>query len=283
MPKRGTQKHKHLLRKQFRKKKLAEVRRRTQKQRLQNKNTRYLRSLKEAERELEPVSFQALQNAENAEKERLDQINELFEMIPYRNTYIMRLNVNVFDHNLRKPSDTFDTLNLMLTTGDYYYMKTLEVFFLGDSLAKSKYILFCYHNYGWEGIELSPSIFFEFYMKPQVFESQLGHFQADGDWSGMFESSKRLGRYTNIYHIFQYIMELPGLSEQMERERVAPFTAPGKLKRLQEKGLNALVGERLPPNVQNIVESYMFANRPRQQHIEDRDNLARINTSLFQD
>ncbi len=85
----------------------------------------------------------------------------------------------------------------------------------------------------------------------------------------------------------QFLRSLPFVREKLAKERVAKYTAPVKLKDLQMKAVESAVGQferktgrTFPQNTQNILEQMIKPIDYR--YYQGRDNLKRINTSLFQ-
>lgn len=290
MPKKGTQKLKVLRRRLLRSKQRAEVRRRTQR-----------RKEKENERELESASLPNLQKNnekpegmsqeewdnflnfidEEQERERRN-AEQKARMLAYidglpKNTFYIRVN----DHE--RFYKMYELVNILRNPA--YRLHNLYILYLGDTLDTSTYFHFRESSYyepdmymhilAWEISEGNPIAFFfgHHSLFPDTWkENVLGYYKLSKD------------------RLLQVIEEkFPGFLKQAEKTRLAVYTAPSKVKSLQQKGLDVFVerlqkkaGQDLPPNTQNLIESYMFERKPPQQYFEGRDNLARIQTNLFQ-
>lgn len=92
----------------------------------------------------------------------------------------------------------------------------------------------------------------------------------------------------NFIELVEFLTHLPGFMKKVQAERIAKITVPRKLTALQQKGLEGTIrefekksGKEVPRNMQNLIETYM-ERKPPQMYYEKRDNLGKINTSLFQ-
>lgn len=95
--------------------------------------------------------------------------------------------------------------------------------------------------------------------------------------------------FYSTFTMRDYIKSIPGFMEKVQREKQAVFTAPPKLETLQLKAAEAAAeqfeeatGRHVPQNVRNQIEGYLRKiYKPTQRYYQTRDNLYKINTSLF--
>jgi hypothetical protein len=257
----------------------------------------YLEYVEQMEREAAEAAIREMERAEAEAQKRA--IQPFLDRFP-KNTYIIRVDAVHLEENLLKPSQLLDDFREHYPShwNDYEVRgyNTLEIFHRGETLESSVYVLFCYRHfyddraerwkYGWEAVDLDPSLFFDFYLDLDTFYENIKDAMDKGVW--IYDTGRSLGFLESGKRMRQYIERLPGFTDQAERERMAVYTAPGKMKSLQQKGLNALLQsmekeykKNLPPDTRNIIESYLFANRPHRLYIQGRNNLGKINTSLF--
>ena len=90
--------------------------------------------------------------------------------------------------------------------------------------------------------------------------------------------------------LLQFIKSLPHFQEAINVFGKAKYTAPPKLTSLRLKGLEEMMkkfeqskGKQVPRNVQNIIEEHLLERPHLQTYLRERDNLAKINTTLFED
>jgi hypothetical protein len=257
----------------------------------------YLEYVEQREREAAEAAFRERERAEAEAQKRA--IQPFLDRFP-KNTYIIRVDAVHLEENLLKPSQLLDDFREHYPShwNDWEVRgyTTLEIFYRGETLESSVYVLFCYRGfyddntgywkYGWEAVHLDPALFFDFYLDLDTFYENITDAMDKGVW--IYHTGRSLGFLESGNRMRQYIERLPGFTDQAERERMAVYTAPGKMKSLQQKGLNALLQtmekeykKNLPPDTRNIIESYLFANRPHRLYIQGRNNLGKINTSLF--
>jgi hypothetical protein len=86
-----------------------------------------------------------------------------------------------------------------------------------------------------------------------------------------------------------FLLNLPHLQEKAAKERQAVLSVQPKLKELQQKGLESEIQAyeqkkkiQFPRNVQDIIEQHMMGHMYPSQYLQQRNNLTKINTSLFQ-
>lgn len=88
----------------------------------------------------------------------------------------------------------------------------------------------------------------------------------------------------------RYIKALPHFQEAMTAFGKAKYTAAPKLTSLRLKGFEEMMkkfegstGQQFPRNAQNLIEEHLLGRPHLQTYLRERDNLAKINTTLFED
>ena len=124
------------------------------------------------------------------------------------------------------------------------------------------------------------------YFVPDIFERN------DYYGVGYIDSSSLADKYNGFYtwsYLKDWVLNLKEVKAAKERIQQAKVTGPQKLEQLQLDALKRAytrfetkTGRDFPVNMQNVLESYMTGKKPVTQYYRERDNLAHINTNLFQ-
>ena len=258
-------------------------------------NTRSLTESEQFERNREEMERQEREAEELERQEELKKYREAkarFDSVK-PNTFILRQNKD----NLLRPSDLVRSFRL------YFYSNSFELFYKGVSEEDSYYYFFEEEeeyntveenndfNFEVEPVSImvvykvDPVLFFKEIIPPKFFGwggQELDFYKSP---PGTLEAT-----LTNYQEMREFIMGLPGFREKVRREQEAVFTGPPKLERLRLRGLQEATrqfeeraGSAVPRNVSNTLETYLRSYYPAQhRYLQNRDNLSRISTTLFQ-
>ena len=259
-------------------------------------NTRSLTESEQFERTREEMERQEREAEELERQEELKEYRDAkarFDSVK-PNTFLLRQN----KHNLLRASDLVRSFRL------YFHSNSFELLYKGVSEEDSYYYFFEEHeeydnnvqenndfNFAVEPIhtmdvyQVDPVLFFKKILAPGFF-----------GWGGREVDFFKSPPGTFVIHLDNhremrdFVMELPGFREKVRREQEAVFTGPPKLERLRLRGLQEATrqfeeraGSAVPRNVSNTLETYLRSYYPAQpRYLQNRDNLSRINTTLFQ-
>lgn len=134
----------------------------------------------------------------------------------------------------------------------------------------------------------------DFFVPPvRYYTNYFPNYSPNYEWNEDYNNEQEYGKFEGFYEnkksLYKYIRGLPHFMEKAEAERKAQFTAPGKLESLQLKGLEETIkpfekrtGKTVPRDVKNIIESYIMKRKPLPTYFEERNNIFKIDPTLFQ-
>lgn len=233
---------------------------------------------------------------------------ELFEAHP-KNTFVIEI-----ERNSRKEKITIKTLLDLLKKSQKPFTE-LRLVWIDTNIKNSYYYQFRYgrdfdnddynnysddngYGYGYRARRRYAATYgfnkFKYnileYFVPDLFKDSDDYYGYSFGYRG--DSYDLADKYNGVYswsHLKEWILNLNEVKAAKERIQQAKVSGPQKLEQLQLDALKraysrfeAKTGKDFPVNMQNLLESYMTAKKPVTQYYRERDNLAHIDTDLFQ-
>ncbi len=209
---------------------------------------------------------------------------EAFEKQP-KERFLIRLN----------KKDMITATKLMsLLNGDGREIKSLDIVWIGKTLRDSYYVKVVYglsmdpfnnYNNSYYCFNIFQEYVYKFFdpsLSRKLYEARGYNFDYDGN-EGTFDNCLSWRTFID------YIRELPHMQAEVKRLKALRPIAMQKYRDLQMEGLKRAytqferkTGKDFPVNMQNLLESYMTDKKPVLQYYQQRDNLAHIDTNLFQ-